>query len=167
MSNLSASATQQLVVIVNKCFVCDKPFSTPQRLRSHLKQQHNIILPERPTGIRRYNTPHFVHPQAIPLQLWQKDDNDQLTQENSDSEERESPSSERPFEDNTESLVSVCPSFSPPDDNDHLLIDAFDATDAFYKLQQSLQTQKWKLSLEDHIFLPNHHGQSLANLNCR
>lgn len=86
----------------------------------------------------------------MPLQSRQKDDNDQLTQGNSDIGS-ESPSSKRPFEDDAKSLVPICLSFSPPDDNDHLLIDAFDAIDAFYKPQQSLQTQKWKLSLEDHI----------------
>ncbi|KAG0167271.1 hypothetical protein DFQ29_000540, partial [Apophysomyces sp. BC1021] len=85
----------------------------------------------------------------MPLQSRQKGDNDQLTQENSDNE-RESPSSKQPSEDDAELLVSMSLSFSPPDDNDRLLIHIFDATYAFYKLQQSLQIQKWKLSLEDH-----------------
>ncbi|KAI8886245.1 hypothetical protein K501DRAFT_310081 [Backusella circina FSU 941] len=136
------------------------------------------MLPERLTGIRRYNTPHFVYIKAGATEHHplieehfgcpsciaqfkelkdfkehisrQKGDNDQLTQKNNDNE-RESPSSKRPSEDDVQSLVSMCLSFSPPEDNVHLLIHAFDATDAFYKLQQSLQTQKWKLSLEDHI----------------
>ncbi|CAO3642940.1 unnamed protein product [Mucor hiemalis] len=55
-----APAIQQLVAIVNKCFVCNKPFSTPQKLRTHFKQ-HNIVLPERSTSIRHYNTPRFVY----------------------------------------------------------------------------------------------------------
>ncbi|KAG2229436.1 hypothetical protein INT48_007038 [Thamnidium elegans] len=75
------------------------------------------------------------------LQLRGKGDNDQLTQENSDNE-HETPSSKRPSEDDAESFVSMCLSFSPPDGNGHLLIHTFDATDAFYKLQKSLQTQK-------------------------
>lgn len=62
----------------------------------------------------------------MPLQSRQKGDNDQLTQENSDNKS-ESPSSKRPFED--DALVSICLSFSPPDDNDHLLIHTFDATE--------------------------------------
>ncbi|CEJ04680.1 hypothetical protein RMCBS344292_18635 [Rhizopus microsporus] len=150
-----------------------------KKLRIYFKQ-HNITLPERPSGIRRYNTPHFVyikagsignhplnkehsgcssciahfkelkdlkehvvnnHPQASSLQSRQKCDNDQLTQENSDNR-REMPSSKRPSEDDAESLFSMYLSFSPPDDNCRLLIHGFDATDAFYKLQQPLQTQK-------------------------
>ena len=61
------------------------------------------------------------------------------------------PSSKWPSEDDAELLVSMYLSFSPPDDNGRLLIHDFDVTDAFYKLQRSLQTQKWKFSLEDHI----------------
>ncbi|CEG69773.1 hypothetical protein RMATCC62417_05788 [Rhizopus microsporus] len=150
-----------------------------KKFRIYFKQ-HNVTLLERPSGIRRYNTPHFVyikagsignhplnkehsgcpsciahfkelkdlkehvvnnHPQASSLQSRQKCDNDQLTQENSDNR-CEMPSSKRPSEDDAESLFSMYLSFSPPDDNGRLLIHGFDATDAFYKLQQPLQTQK-------------------------
>lgn len=51
----------------------------------------------------------------------------------------------------TELLDSLFISFVPPCNEDHLLIHGFGATDAFYKLQPSILTHKWKHSLEDYI----------------
>jgi hypothetical protein len=42
-------------------------------------------------------------------------------------------------------------SFPPLDHDDHLLVQNFDATMAFNKLQLSLRQHKWKLSLVNHI----------------
>ncbi|CAO3661795.1 unnamed protein product [Rhizopus stolonifer] len=152
MSDLPAPATQQLVVIVNNCFVSDqRALDAITRLIKSGVTEHYPLIEEYsgcPSCIAHFKElkdfkEHIVnnHPQAIPLQSRQRDDNDQLTQENSDNE-RELPNSKRPSEDDAELLVSMYLSFLPPDDNDHLLIHAFNATDTFYKLQQSLQTQK-------------------------
>ncbi|KAG1461383.1 hypothetical protein G6F46_005863 [Rhizopus delemar] len=51
----------------------------------------------------------------------------------------------------TELLDPLCLSFPPLDHDDHLLVQNFDATMAFHKLQLSLCQHKWKLSLENHI----------------
>ncbi|KAG2182612.1 hypothetical protein INT44_005591 [Umbelopsis vinacea] len=51
----------------------------------------------------------------------------------------------------TELMDSSCLSFPPPNHDDHLLVQDFDATTAFHKLQLSLCQHKWKLSLENHI----------------
>ncbi|KAG0193444.1 hypothetical protein DFQ28_005262 [Apophysomyces sp. BC1034] len=50
-----------------------------------------------------------------------------------------------------ELLDPSCLSFPPPDHDDHLLVENFDATNAFHKLQLSICQHKWKLSLENHI----------------
>ncbi|KAI8096338.1 uncharacterized protein BX664DRAFT_382794 [Halteromyces radiatus] len=50
-----------------------------------------------------------------------------------------------------ELLDPLCLSFPPPDHDDHLVVQNFDATMAFHKLQLSLTQHKWKLSLENHI----------------
>ncbi|KAI9018625.1 hypothetical protein CLU79DRAFT_805155 [Phycomyces nitens] len=51
----------------------------------------------------------------------------------------------------TELLDPLSLSFSPLDHDDHLLVQNFDATMAFHKLQPLLCQHKWKLSLENHI----------------
>ncbi|KAI8991908.1 hypothetical protein BDF20DRAFT_904303 [Mycotypha africana] len=53
----------------------------------------------------------------------------------------------------TELLDPLCLSFPPLDHDDHLLVQKFDVTMAFHKLQLSLCQHKWKLSLENHIHL--------------
>ncbi|OAD76037.1 hypothetical protein PHYBLDRAFT_59571 [Phycomyces blakesleeanus NRRL 1555(-)] len=51
-----------------------------------------------------------------------------------------------------EFLDPLCPSFPPLDHDDHLLVQNFDATRAFHKLQLSLCQHKRKLSLKDYIY---------------
>ncbi|KAG1358133.1 hypothetical protein G6F62_000980 [Rhizopus arrhizus] len=73
----------------------------------------------------------------MPLQSRQEDGNDQLMQENCDNE-RESSSGKRPSEDDTELLVLICLSFSPPDGDGRLFIHTFGAIDAFYRLDNPI-----------------------------
>ncbi|KAI7897753.1 uncharacterized protein BX663DRAFT_490582 [Cokeromyces recurvatus] len=73
----------------------------------------------------------------MPLQSRQKGGNDQLTQENSDNE-CELPSSRWLSKDDAELLVSMC----------------LPCNNAFYKLQQSLQTQKWNSLLKTTFTMP-------------
>ncbi|KAL0089831.1 hypothetical protein F4703DRAFT_1842864, partial [Phycomyces blakesleeanus] len=51
-----------------------------------------------------------------------------------------------------EFLDPLCPSFPPLDHDDHLLVQNFDATRAFHKLQLSLCQHKRKLSLKNYIY---------------
>lgn len=141
-------------------------------------KKHNVNLPERPTGIRRYDNADYSfiktdckHPHvethfgcpSCPTHFSELNDlrdhfiNDHSEalssspqQENNDSEPHSS--RKRSDEDiDTELLDLSCISFVPPWSEDHLSIHGFNATDAFYKLQLSVLTHKWKHSLEYHI----------------
>jgi hypothetical protein len=51
------SVVQRLVALVNKCFLCpDADFTTPQNLRKHLMNVHQLQLPGRPLGLKHRDT---------------------------------------------------------------------------------------------------------------
>ncbi|KAL0080413.1 C2H2-type zinc finger transcription factor [Phycomyces blakesleeanus] len=185
---VAMASKTKLVTILQQCFECRKTYSTPQSLREHM-QKHNIQLPQRITGIRRYNNDEYTYVKATkshddiekhfgcPACIAHCMEIDELKThyyvnhletlpEQSQTTSQEEPatgqqqsynSQDQPNKRHlsnilgTELLDPLCLSFPPLDHDDHLLVQNFDATMAFHKLQLSLCQHKWKLSLENHI----------------
>lgn len=182
-----ASKTK-LVNIVHQCFECQKIYKAPQSLRQHM-QKHNIQLPHRITGIRRYDDDeciyvkvtnshddiekhfgcpaciaHFMeidelkthyyakHLKTLPEQSQTTSQEEPMTGQQQSYNNQDQPD-KRGLSNvlGTELLDPSCLSFPPLDHDDHLLVQNFDATMAFHKLQLSLCQHKWKLSLENHV----------------
>ncbi|CAO3687489.1 hypothetical protein G6F70_009340 [Rhizopus microsporus] len=54
--------TQQLIALANNCFLCpEADFTTPQNLRKHLMNVHQLQLPGRPMGVKHRDTADIVY----------------------------------------------------------------------------------------------------------
>ncbi|OAD77796.1 C2H2-type zinc finger transcription factor [Phycomyces blakesleeanus NRRL 1555(-)] len=185
---VAMASKTKLVTILQQCFECRKTYSTPQSLREHM-QKHNIQLPQRITGIRRYNNDEYTyvkatkshddiekhfgcpaciahcmeidelkthyyanHLETLPEQSQTTSQEEPATGQQQSYNSQDQPNKRRLSNIlGTELLDPLCLSFPPLDHDDHLLVQNFDATMAFHKLQLSLCQHKWKLSLENHI----------------
>ncbi|PHZ12794.1 uncharacterized protein RHIMIDRAFT_313484 [Rhizopus microsporus ATCC 52813] len=152
-------------------------------------QKHNIQLPHRITGIRRYDNNEYTyvkstnshddtekyfgcpaciahcieidklkthyyanHLKTLPEQPQTTSQEEPATEKQQSYSSQDQPNKRRLSNIlGTELLDPLCLSFSPLDHDDHLLVQNFDASMAFYKLQLLLCQHKWKLPLENHI----------------
>ncbi|CAO3691106.1 unnamed protein product [Umbelopsis ramanniana] len=152
-------------------------------------QKHNIQLPDRMTGIRRYDNDeytyikatnshddiekhfgcpaciaHFMeidelkthyhakHLETLPEQSKTRSQEEPMTGQQQSYNNQDQPNRLRSSNVLVIQLLDPsCLSFPPLDHDDHFLVQNFDATMAFHKLQLSLCQHKWKLSLDNHV----------------
>ncbi|KAI9280292.1 hypothetical protein BC943DRAFT_344482 [Umbelopsis sp. AD052] len=126
------------------CPVCIAHFMEMDELKTHCYANHIETLPE------QSQTTLQEEPATGQSQVRLQEEPTTGQQESHNSQER--PRKRRLSNVlGTELMDSSCLSFPPPNHDDHLLVQDFDATTAFHKLRLSLCQHKWKLSLENHI----------------
>ncbi|KAG0781289.1 hypothetical protein G6F22_009648 [Rhizopus arrhizus] len=123
---LNSPSNEERVNLHYTCPCCAAHFGDLNALDNHFNDDHKEYLPPR----SQY--------QSQPSTLNSSSFDDQHTQGQKRSHDE---------------LVSLDGfTFGSPDD-DHLLADNFDVTDAFCMMRLSLKNYKWKMSLEDHLHL--------------